>query len=147
MQKINELGQKTWEDMVALDQKFLNYFWNDSQWSSFLESYPEKAYAQVHYVEDQLSSFSLYLLNDSEKSLHLLKVVTHPLKRGEGLASGFLNSAANFIGKGGKIFLEVAHNNLKAIKVYEKAGFNKTRHIKKFYSDGSDALEMLLLVE
>lgn len=147
MHKIKDLGQKAFEDMVALDQKFLNYYWNDSQWSSFFESYPDDALVQLHYDDDSLVSFALYLGNELDNSLHLLKVVTHPLKRGEGLATSFLKKAISHLGTGGKIYLEVAVQNNLAISVYEKVGFNVTRHMKRFYSDGSDALEMLLEIE
>jgi ribosomal-protein-alanine N-acetyltransferase len=50
--------------------------------------------------------------------------------------------------KGVKIItLEVATNNLKALNLYEKTGFKKDRHIRKFYSNGNDALRMFLVVD
>ena len=147
MKKLKELDQKSFEDMVGLDQNFLNYFWNDSQWISFIESYPNNAYVQLLYQGHHLNSFALYLRNEIEQSIHLLKVVTHPLERGKGIATGFLEDAFKFIGEGGKVFLEVSIHNKNAISVYKKLGFETTREMKRFYSDGSDALEMLKVVD
>lgn len=43
--------------------------------------------------------------------------------------------------------LEVDTNNLKALSLYEKVGFEKDRTIKKFYSNGKDAQRMFLEVD
>lgn len=43
-----------------------------------------------------------------------------------------------------KISLEVAVDNLKAIKLYEKLNFSKTGLKKGYYSDGKSAMTMLL---
>ncbi len=42
-----------------------------------------------------------------------------------------------------KIFLEVRENNIPAINLYEKFGFNKISVRKKYYSDGENAIVML----
>jgi len=42
------------------------------------------------------------------------------------------------------VFLEVRETNTKAIKLYQKLGFKKSRVRKSYYSDGSNAYEMLL---
>lgn len=39
-----------------------------------------------------------------------------------------------------KLFLEVRVSNIKAIKLYEKCGFEKISVRKKYYKDGEDAL-------
>ena len=43
-----------------------------------------------------------------------------------------------------KIFLEVSTNNIKAINLYKKLGFDEFSLRKKYYSDGSDAFLMVL---
>ena len=43
-----------------------------------------------------------------------------------------------------KIYLEVAHNNTKAIKLYIKRGFNKSGIRNKYYSINNNKLDALL---
>lgn len=149
MQKLSSISQEIIHKIIELDQKFLNYFWNDNQWIDFLTNNSEDAYLLYNAEGQEVYSFALFLGNYADNSLHLLKVVTHPLKRGEGMASQLIKAAQESgvfkhpMGQGLKIFLEVSTMNFTAIKVYEELGFERTRFIKKFYSDGSDALEML----
>ena len=42
------------------------------------------------------------------------------------------------------IFLEVHHSNYAARQLYQKLGFKMNRVRKNYYSDGGDALEMML---
>ena len=79
--------------------------------------------------------------------MHLLKIVTHPLSRGEGYASKLLSGAESVLDSSGKIFLEVATNNKAALNLYEALGYTTLRKVKRFDSDGSDALEMMKQIE
>lgn len=71
--------------------------------------------------------------------------------RGQGLGVELVHKFINFClmksqAQSFEIWLEVSHQNLAALKVYEKIGFHKVGHRPKYYSDGSDALLMTLKV-
>jgi ribosomal protein S18 acetylase RimI-like enzyme len=45
-----------------------------------------------------------------------------------------------------EIWLEVSANNRSAIALYSKSGFEKLNTIPNYYSNGSDALRMHLII-
>lgn len=146
-----DLSAKLRQEIILIDQKFLNYYWNDQQWADYISAYENQSYVFLKQKEGMTISFALFMENELDNSLHLLKIVTHPLYRGEGCGTELLAAAFDYLRHKAKpepkVFLEVSVNNTIAIKLYEKLGFSRTRFVKKFYSDGSDALEMIKLIE
>ena len=74
----------------------------------------------------------------------IITVGVHPDTRGAGIAIAMLGIMENEVKKMGakKIFLEVSHINIPAIKLYEKCGFVAIGKRKNYYSDGTDAILM-----
>lgn len=64
--------------------------------------------------------------------------------RNAGVAFSLIERAKEFVLENGlsKILLEVKENNLSAIRLYEKCGFNVIGCRKKYYPDGKDAFIM-----
>ena len=81
--------------------------------------------------------------------LHVLKVATHPLYHGVGLATSLLREAeAEAVRGGGRgIILEVRPSNHRAVQLYRHLGYRVIGRRPRYYSDGEDALVMFLAVK
>lgn len=73
----------------------------------------------------------------------IITIGVHPDARGTGIAIALLGIMENEIKKSGikKIFLEVSTENIPAINLYKKCGFNQNGRRPKYY-DGVDAILM-----
>jgi ribosomal-protein-alanine N-acetyltransferase len=74
--------------------------------------------------------------------LHLANLAVIDSSRHKGIGSQLLLKIVEVarINRCAKIFLEVRLTNIIAQKFYEKFGFHKLYHRKKYYPDGEDAL-------
>ena len=76
--------------------------------------------------------------------LHVLKVATHPLHEGRGLATSLLDEArleARRAGANGLV-LEVRPSNRRAIRLYRNLGYTIITRRPHYYANGEDALVM-----
>lgn len=73
----------------------------------------------------------------------IITIGVHPDARKNGIACAMLTLVENDVKKrgGGKIFLEVAENNIPARKLYETNGYKQIGVRPKYY-DGIDAIMM-----
>jgi ribosomal-protein-alanine N-acetyltransferase len=80
----------------------------------------------------------------SVDSMDINSVFVFPRFRRKGVAEKLLSAAINTAKEKNldKIFLEVRETNAPAIKLYQKAGFNKVGTRKKYYFDGENAIVM-----
>ena len=80
--------------------------------------------------------------------LHVLKVATHPMYQGIGIASTLLAEAAWEArrGHGRGIILEVRPANHRAVQLYRHIGYHVIGRRPRYYSDGEDALVMFFAV-
>jgi ribosomal-protein-alanine N-acetyltransferase len=78
--------------------------------------------------------------------LHVLKVATHPLYEGRGLATVLLDQARCEAEqkRGRGILLEVRPSNRRAFELYRWLGYDLLARRPRYYSDGEDALVMFL---
>jgi ribosomal-protein-alanine acetyltransferase len=78
--------------------------------------------------------------------LHILKVATHPMYHGLGLATTLLLEAAveTERARGRGIILEVRPSNHRAVQLYRHLGYRVIGRRPRYYSDGEDALVMFL---
>jgi ribosomal-protein-alanine N-acetyltransferase len=78
--------------------------------------------------------------------LHILKVATHPMYQGVGVASTLLAEAAGEARRerGRGIILEVRPSNHRAVQLYRRLGYHVIGRRPRYYSDGEDALVMFL---
>jgi [ribosomal protein S18]-alanine N-acetyltransferase len=76
--------------------------------------------------------------------LHVLKVATHPLHQGKGLATSLLEDARLHAvhGNARGLVLEVRPSNRRAVTLYRYLGYTVLGRRPHYYSDGEDALVM-----
>ena len=80
----------------------------------------------------------------SVDSMDINSVFVFPSFRRKGIAEKLLSVVIDTAKEKrlDKIFLEVRETNAPAIKLYQKAGFNKVGTRKKYYFDGENAIVM-----
>ncbi|MBR4429853.1 MAG: ribosomal protein S18-alanine N-acetyltransferase [Clostridiales bacterium] len=71
-------------------------------------------------------------------------IVTHKDYRGRGFANEILTILLNILKRNGiaKVFLEVEHDNVPALALYEKHGFVRYGQRRDYYGPGKDAVLM-----
>ena len=71
-------------------------------------------------------------------------IVTHKDYRGRGFANEILTILLNILKRNGiaKVFLEVEHDNVPALSLYEKHGFVRYGPRRDYYGPGKDAVLM-----
>ncbi|MFI5167647.1 MAG: ribosomal protein S18-alanine N-acetyltransferase [Thermoanaerobaculales bacterium] len=76
--------------------------------------------------------------------LHVLKVATHPLHEGKGLASALLAEAREEArrSRARGLVLEVRPSNRRAYLLYRHLGYDVIGRRPRYYTDGEDALVM-----
>jgi ribosomal-protein-alanine N-acetyltransferase len=79
--------------------------------------------------------------------LHLLNIATRADRRRGGLGRALLAHTLAYARSNGvrSVFLEVRPSNAAAIALYRGAGFTDLGVRARYYPDGEDALEMILL--
>jgi len=82
------------------------------------------------------------------KSAHLISVAVNSNVRRKGVATALLRRAIESLTASGvdEFWLEVKKNNLEAIGLYLRFGFKNAGVLKAYYSDGSDAVRMHLVL-
>ncbi|MBZ5588157.1 MAG: ribosomal protein S18-alanine N-acetyltransferase [Acidobacteriia bacterium] len=98
------------------------------------------AYTEAGYLAAYL--FACWQLDE----LHVLKVATHPLYEGRGLASALLDEAREEAARSGArgLILEVRPSNRRALRLYRFLGYDQLGRRPHYYADGEDALVMCL---
>ncbi len=78
--------------------------------------------------------------------LHVLKVATHPLHEGKGVATTLLAEARHEAQQAGAraLVLEVRPSNRRAFRLYRTLGYEVLARRPRYYADGEDALLMCL---
>jgi len=92
------------------------------------------------------SAFAIWQVAGDE--CELLSIAVRASLRGKGYAKALMEHCHKELAKQGlkKFFLEVRENNVAAISLYEKLGYEKIAERKKYYSDKEGAVVMRLLV-
>ena len=124
-------------DLIELNQNDLKYFkflgWNKEQFEK--QFFKDNFYGLGLFFDDKLKGFVIGdIINiDNEK-------------RNLGYASKLLSTIYSGLNHRNlkKIYLEVASNNYKAIKLYTKNGYRKTDTRKKYYNFTNKKIDALL---
>ncbi len=76
--------------------------------------------------------------------LHVLKVATHPLHEGRGIATSLLDEARYEVKRAGArgLVLEVRPSNRRAIRLYRHLGYGIITRRPHYYANGEDAFVM-----
>lgn len=98
---------------------------------------------ETYYVlvieDDELAGYIIYW--QSDVYAEVIDLVIKEDKRGKGYATALMEKMINtiVINNAKALSLEVSVKNIKAIKLYEKLGFTKSKSLKNYYKD-SDAI-------
>ena len=88
------------------------------------------------------SAFAIWQIASDE--CELLSIAVNAAERGKGYAKALMEHSHKEFAKQGvkKNFLEVRENNVAAISLYKKFGYEKIAERKKYYADGECAIVM-----
>ena len=102
-------------------------------------------FQRVVYTEDGYLAAYLFACWQVDE-LHVLKVATHPLHEGKGLATSLMAEARAEAERAGArgLVLEVRPSNRRAIRLYRYLGYDVIGRRPSYYADGEDALVMAL---
>jgi ribosomal-protein-alanine N-acetyltransferase len=102
-------------------------------------------FQRVVYTEDGYLAAYLFACWQVDE-LHVLKVATHPLHEGRGLATSLMAEARLEAERAGArgLVLEVRPSNRRAIRLYRYLGYDVVGRRPRYYADGEDALVMTL---
>ena len=102
-------------------------------------------FQRVVYTEDGFLAAYLFACWQVDE-LHVLKVATHPLHEGKGLATSLLDEAKAEVERSGAggLVLEVRPSNRRAVRLYRHLGYDVVGRRPRYYADGEDALVMTL---
>ena len=124
----------------------MNYPWQERQWREFFETSTGNFRLYTAADKDRPLGLLLYQLNPWSMQAHLLKIGLKPPARGSGAATDLLETSKLWLRQNGyqEVYLEVGLDNARALGFYRKSGFVELCVKRQFYSDGADALAMLL---
>ena len=81
--------------------------------------------------------------------LHLMHIATHPDERRKGAARALMRTLVDHAveRRSRLVLLEVRRTNRPAIRLYRSVGFSAIGVRRRYYSDGEDAIEMMLVLD
>jgi ribosomal-protein-alanine N-acetyltransferase len=140
-----EASDPALEKVKALDKHQFPRPWSEESWQT-MNWYFHHLFA--FELEGEMIGFCLFFHTPEDDSTHLLKICIDSKSRGSGFASVFWSKVQDQLGVSGikSIYLEVGARNERAIGFYLKNQFQKLRKVKHFYSNGEDALIMILML-
>lgn len=88
-----------------------------------------------------LVGFIIAMVNIERKSLagHILTIDVSPVHRRKGIAQKLLQEIENIFSEKGvkKCYLEVREDNIAALNLYRKLGYNKSAKLRKYYGNAN----------
>jgi ribosomal protein S18 acetylase RimI-like enzyme len=99
---------------------------------------------QVLEVAGQVRGYGLVLLNKGTRLARLYSIALHPSVQGQGHASALMLALEAATVEQDRLFmrLEVATQNLTAVQLYQRLGYQVFGEFSDYYEDHSDALRM-----
>lgn len=129
-------------DILTID---FDEFWN----ASILETELQNPFSKyiIAKINEQIVGFAGVI--DTVEQLEITNIVVKKDFRKNGIGNKLLLELINMAKQSSKekIILEVNSNNLPAIKLYEKNGFNNIGFRKKYYNNTDDANIMILKIK
>lgn len=123
-----------------LDSAVFETAWTNEQWQSWI-ALENNCY---YLVEDQSQRLGfLAVTNIPQENLYeIIRIGVLPKQRTKDVAFSIIQDWLSKLEHGSRILLEVSENNIAALRLYKKLGFEKISERKKYYADGSTALVM-----
>ncbi len=144
----NSNGKKGFlDELEALDQNFFPWPWKRGEVSLFL-SKDQSFCLAVATKASPIIGLVLGEINSDLSQFHLYKILSHPAHRQQGLGRALMRESMRHLYNLGvsEMYLEVQADNYPAIKLYQDFCLKIIHRKNRFYSDGSDALIMLGVV-
>jgi ribosomal-protein-alanine N-acetyltransferase len=141
--KISNFDSEPLQQTINLDSEEMDYPWRKRDWVD-LDWNIHQLFSISH--DYQVLGFALFHHVNGDETAHLLKICMTEKCRGTGLAKELFDQSFLELQTRGvsSIYLEVQEGNARAICFYHKLGFKLLRPIQGYYSDGKNALTMLL---
>lgn len=141
----HRLRRMRWWDIAAVmpieGELFADDRWSEPMlWNELAQSHCR--HYVVAEVGDELAGYAGLAVYDDEASVQTLGVRRD--QQGRGIGSALLDDLLGEADRRGvrRTFLEVRTDNRTALRLYERCGFGRLRVRRRYYRDGSDALEM-----
>jgi ribosomal-protein-alanine acetyltransferase len=114
----------------------------DSEWIAAIQSKANLPLWKPNSTSWVLRKKAFAIWQVAGDECELLSIAVEPAERGKGLAKMLMEYCCSELAKRGvKIFfLEARENNVAAISLYKKLGFEKFAERKKYYADGEGAI-------
>lgn len=143
IQAVVQTDLDLWNNILELDYKYFPQPWSVEGWNQ-MDPKHHGLFAWV--MNGTVLGFALFQLIPGDETAHLLKILVIPDQRGSGLASQIWEQVIPELKnrQHRQVYLEVEAANHPAQNFYRKVGFKDLRVLKKYYSNGSDALAMQL---
>ena len=140
-----QAGDLALEKIKDLDKHQFPQPWSEESWKTMNWDF-HHLYAWE--LGGEIIGFCLFFHTLGDDSTHLLKICIDSKSRGSGHSSVLWSKVQDQLRLSGikSIYLEVEAQNQRAIGFYLKNHFKKLRTVKHFYSNGEDALTMILML-
>lgn len=124
----------------------------DDGWTAdMLEVELSNSFSYMVIVYDENKPIGYISYRELFETAEILRVAVIPSHRGKGIAGSLINTMISNLNTAREIMLEVDVNNVRAIGLYKKVGFELLNIRKNYYShpDGSytDAVNMRLILK
>ena len=132
------------EQVLEIDRASFTYPWPERSFRFELENNPASRAWVAEENGKVVGMIITWLMVDE---VHIATIATHPQVRRQGVASGLLRYALDYMRDEGAVssFLEVRESNLAAQELYRRFGFEETGRRPRYYKDNSeDAILMSL---
>jgi len=131
-------------NLETLPEHYPDYFWRDHLrlWGkAFLVAEVDRKI--VGYIMTRVDRGLGYVYWKPFKKLgHVVSIAVLPEFRRRGIGRKLMLEAMRRLKEiygASEVYLEVRVSNKAAISLYEKLGFRKVKHLRKYYLDGEDA--------
>ncbi len=119
--------------------------WNQSQIEDQIND--KNSINSFAYLNDKLVGYIFFNLNKFSNQSHLYQICVDPNLRSSGIGQKLVKESITAMQDFcDSVYLEVETGNVRAIDFYTKLGFEKLNKISSFYSNGSDAYAMHVLL-
>lgn len=142
--EISEMSLTDFEEIQSVLISDFDDFWNSETLKNELKN--NNSYYIVAKINNSIVGFAgiKTVLDEAD----IMNIVTKKDSRNSGIGSALFSSIINYAKSNNvkKITLEVNENNVPAIKLYKKFGFEQIAKREKYYNGTDTAIIMQLLI-
>ncbi len=130
-------------DILSIEQSSFNHPYNKATFNNFLAINPNRFI--ISEEKGQVCGYIIFASHGRRGLIVSLAVSPRFRRRGHGrlLIQHALKEIQKYVDL---VELQVSTNNKTAVEFYEKQGFKQIAYIKEYYTDGEDALVMVMKI-